>query len=682
MRRAIIARTMGAALVLVLAGTVQANLLVNGGFEAGGASPCTSGWQYTSPSFPPATCKYDGTTHTPTPAVKEGAHRGSTDVNTGSAAESHVYQVVNVVPGLQLHLVGYLFGGTTGPVYNYFVRLRDGANLSAPVIVAFESTQQYVWHPIDLSGAPTGTQVVVEWGFSGPALNWGIVAAHADAFVLTQASPVCTGEPTVTSTSKNFGVSGSTLTGLQISGTNFDATCQVVLRASGMPDIEATNEVVSGGGTVITCDLPLTGAAMGKRNLVIIKSNCNGATVNNAFTVVLPTLTNGSFESPSAPSSCPNPPTPQGRPDNWLQMGVSTMDSHLRRSSDQNPPACPRPDRDQYASIEIPVGTSIAYWAVYQYVAVTPGQPITVSGMFAGGGRTTVRLSLYDGDEDGPSLANRVIEQRTGCPAHVYTNWVPASASAVPTQGYITVMWIVQPRMHQFAATDVVNVSHADRLVLTQGLPPAEICDNGIDDNGDRRTDCFDPECSARPECATLPTEICGDGLDNDGDLAIDCDDTDCAASCVEICGNNVDDDGDCLADEDCTEICDNDFDDNENGLIDCADPECTLSPLCAEDCANGLDDNNNGLVDCYDPVCASFAACACNDPASDHDGDHDVDMTDFAAWQRCFTTTAAWSQACICFDHDRDGDVDEPDMLKLINCALGPNVPVDPACD
>ena len=53
--------------------------------------------------------------------------------------------------------------------------------------------------------------------------------------------------------------------------------------------------------------------------------------------------------------------------------------------------------------------------------------------------------------------------------------------------------------------------------------PPArEICDNGIDDDGDGDADCVDSDCPACPE-------ICNNGADDDGDGAIDCDDTDCA---------------------------------------------------------------------------------------------------------------------------------------------------------
>ncbi len=671
----------GLALLAVLAGAAQANLLVNGGFEGGGSSPCAAGWLRSSANFPPAVCKYDGTVHYPVPPTYEGLHRGSTDLQTSGAGDAHIYQVVSVDSGKPVRLTGKIAGGATVAGYTFFARIHDGGNLAAPALAAFE-TPSVGWQDVDISGTPTGTQVTVEWGFSGStALNWSYLACHADAMVLTQASGICTGELTVSALSQDFGSAGSTTTGLQLTGTNFDSTCQVILQASGLPDIQAVNETAGAGGTTLTFDVPLLSAAMGARNLVVTKASCADVTVNNAFYVVMPSLTNGSFENPTEPSSCPNPPTPRGAPDGWLQMGVSTEMSHLLRDSNQYMPGCPRPDGEHYASVLVPVGSSFGDWAVFQYVATTPGQPITVSGMFAGGGRTTVELKIMDGSQTGQTLATTIVERRRGCPLHAY-DWVRASVSATPTKGFVTVLWDTQAQQNQHASIDIVHTSHVDNLTLTAGGPPAELCGNALDDDGDRQTDCQDADCAAEPACASPPVEVCGNGADEDGDLAIDCDDTDCSASCVEICNNGQDDDGDCIADDGCTEECDNDYDDNQDGLTDCEDPECAASPLCIEICDNAIDDDNDGLLDCYDSACRSFATCACSDPAPDSDGDTDVDMTDFAAFQRCFNAQAIFAQSCQCFDGDRDGDVDDGDALILIYCATGANVGADPNCD
>lgn len=68
--------------------------------------------------------------------------------------------------------------------------------------------------------------------------------------------------------------------------------------------------------------------------------------------------------------------------------------------------------------------------------------------------------------------------------------------------------------------------------------PPAvqEICDNGIDDDGDRKIDCADSDCSNDPACVQvcIPTQegkgrTCSDGKDNDCDGLTDCADPNCA---------------------------------------------------------------------------------------------------------------------------------------------------------
>jgi len=62
-----------------------------------------------------------------------------------------------------------------------------------------------------------------------------------------------------------------------------------------------------------------------------------------------------------------------------------------------------------------------------------------------------------------------------------------------------------------------------------------EICDNGIDDDGDTLIDCLDvDDCATATNCLN-PVEICDNTLDDDGDGDIDCADADCVAdpACV-----------------------------------------------------------------------------------------------------------------------------------------------------
>ncbi|MFO0795396.1 MAG: carboxypeptidase regulatory-like domain-containing protein [Candidatus Brocadiaceae bacterium] len=52
-------------------------------------------------------------------------------------------------------------------------------------------------------------------------------------------------------------------------------------------------------------------------------------------------------------------------------------------------------------------------------------------------------------------------------------------------------------------------------------------------------------------------------------------------------------------------EDCANGTDDDNDGLIDCNDPDCLSHKAChTEDCKNGLDDDGDGYTDCNDPDC------------------------------------------------------------------------------
>ncbi|MBQ9394215.1 MAG: trypsin-like serine protease [Proteobacteria bacterium] len=159
----------------------------------------------------------------------------------------------------------------------------------------------------------------------------------------------------------------------------------------------------------------------------------------------------------------------------------------------------------------------------------------------------------------------------------------------------------------------------------------SEICDNKTDDNGDGRIDCDDPACMYDDACKSAPAvEICGNGIDDDGNGKKDCDDDVCKShiSCkrVEICGNGVDDDENgkidcdddaCKAHSSCqnVEICGNGIDDDANGKKDCDDDACKTHESCksapaVEICGNGIDDDGNGKKDCEDSACASTDAC------------------------------------------------------------------------
>ena len=180
-----------------------------------------------------------------------------------------------------------------------------------------------------------------------------------------------------------------------------------------------------------------------------------------------------------------------------------------------------------------------------------------------------------------------------------------------------------------------------------------------------------------RPEPAT---EDCTNRIDDDDDGLIDCSDPDCAdeSACSEDCTNEIDDDADglidcddpeCADDPACPEDCANEIDDDADGLIDCSDPECTDEPTCPEDCANGIDDDADGLIDCDDPECADDPACP-EDCTNEIDDDTDglIDCDDPECW-----VDGVCPELCtngIDDDGDALTDCEDADCLGHRSCA------------
>ncbi|MBI3185151.1 MAG: hypothetical protein HYZ28_23695 [Myxococcales bacterium] len=127
-----------------------------------------------------------------------------------------------------------------------------------------------------------------------------------------------------------------------------------------------------------------------------------------------------------------------------------------------------------------------------------------------------------------------------------------------------------------------------------------EICDDARDNDKDGLLDCADPDCAAFPACAKA---CCFDTI---------------AMACVSSCCQN----GACIGNCYCgagwcswcagggTESsCSDGVDNDQDGFVDCADPDCASDPACStpkEICNNGVDDDKDGAVDCLDSDCAS----------------------------------------------------------------------------
>jgi len=123
----------------------------------------------------------------------------------------------------------------------------------------------------------------------------------------------------------------------------------------------------------------------------------------------------------------------------------------------------------------------------------------------------------------------------------------------------------------------------ADTFDISFTCAEAEICDDGIDNNGNGLIDCFDAECAGTTTCTE---DVCDDGTDNDHDSLVDCDDRDCAEAdnCYESsCTDTVDNDGD--------------------GDVDCDDIDCLLGGECAGG-AGLVGDPCDNLEDCESGQC------------------------------------------------------------------------------
>lgn len=80
------------------------------------------------------------------------------------------------------------------------------------------------------------------------------------------------------------------------------------------------------------------------------------------------------------------------------------------------------------------------------------------------------------------------------------------------------------------------------------------------------------------------------------------------------------------------------------------------------------------------------FSIAGCNTPFADMDDDGDVDLDDFAVYQRCITQSGDPAGrydaiACGCLDRDKDQDVDHDDFVEFFLCGSGPGIPADENC-
>jgi hypothetical protein len=145
---------------------------------------------------------------------------------------------------------------------------------------------------------------------------------------------------------------------------------------------------------------------------------------------------------------------------------------------------------------------------------------------------------------------------------------------------------------------DSVNTGATTRgdvwAFATSATQTFEICNDGIDNDGDDLTDCADPECQ---------------GIDDDGDDVTtcngDCNDTDPTIhpGAPELCDGKDNqcpgDPGYGQVDEGCgsyESVCNDGIDNDGNGLTDCADPDCN-NQSCSDNNACTLGDTCRGGI-------------------------------------------------------------------------------------
>jgi hypothetical protein len=145
----------------------------------------------------------------------------------------------------------------------------------------------------------------------------------------------------------------------------------------------------------------------------------------------------------------------------------------------------------------------------------------------------------------------------------------------------------------------------------------AEVCTDGIDNDGNGLVDAGDPNAIG---CTGGCTDGDGDGYSLEGGSCgpVDCDDSNSSVNpgAVEACGDGIDNNCNGLVDTadanavacpaNCTDQDGDGFsaDGGACGPIDCNDNDASINPGALEICGDGVDNNCNSQVDGADGVC------------------------------------------------------------------------------
>ncbi len=139
-----------------------------------------------------------------------------------------------------------------------------------------------------------------------------------------------------------------------------------------------------------------------------------------------------------------------------------------------------------------------------------------------------------------------------------------------------------------------------------------ETCESlGFGGGGELRCDYL---CRWLDDSQCVDGAICGDGVAEDEEACDGEDLRELTCASLGLSGAGLRCENDCrLSIRYCgCERCDNRWDDDNDGLVDCNDPDCAGVGACPlEICHDGVDNDDNGLTDCEDFACAAnFPQC------------------------------------------------------------------------
>lgn len=488
MRRALVVAPL--AVCLLCSAGLGANLLTNPGFAQPPGTSCAfnqgapSGWTSTGPTG------LDRNASIWVPACPSAAFGGDSDglaasISTGAAGNGTAHQTVTIpaADGNTTYRFNgiYAGGGPTG-AKAYFALVAGSDPNAAPAAGAGLTTNSIpgTWTPFAVQLKPSAgtTQLTCVFRLINP--NTGCctaIALFVDAVNLDVVN-LCPNLPEITSISPTNAVRGTNNFNLTISGNNFSSasgTPTVKLLAPtnmGGSDITAKSVTVNNSTQVTAVfDLPNNAIPGPDWGLSYAQPQCTLTTVTDVFLMILPTLTNGSFEQPNV-GQCVG--TTQ-EPTDWRWMEPQFGEWGYGEALNLNgffradrpeltfKPTCPQ-DGNNYATSATARGANFAKSAIWQTVAVTPGQAYTFSGLWAASGDLETFIDLLDGAPDYPNfptnpanlLARQTVQNGTD-----QFDWRFFYVQGTPSQNHVTVVW----RNRSLGAPGTI-ASHAESLAL------------------------------------------------------------------------------------------------------------------------------------------------------------------------------------------------------------------------